>query len=465
MYKVSISSTQNWNTGGNGSISITNTTASPIPKWSIHFILTGMTIGNGGCWNVACTHSGNNYTVSGNTWNSTLSPNQTITSGFGYTGSANFTVTTTDPNVVIVSPTPTPTPPTPTPTPPTPTPPTPTPPTPTPPTPTPPTPTPPTPTPPTPTPPTSGNNNQRRVAYLGFWIQDADVPTIVTTLKNAGVTHLLLTFIVQPSYTGALTGTGYMLDSFKELSSTHKQLFTSNFKIGMSVGGALHMPVPYSNTFSPVNSYYYNNPKKYAGDIYNLVRGTGLENLFDLDIEGIHDKYTECATFIGEVCKELKTLNPNAEVSSAPQMPYFCSSFGNVYDLVYKNYRAYFDFFNLQFYNNGSSNTFTEIFTQSATTNAPLTSVLELMNNHGIYPNCINVCKTISGQSTSSNGYVPLPTMATFVQQAFNTSSLSLWTKSKGGEAVWFFNTQSITCSANTDIINYFSSVSKLTPQ
>jgi Cellulose binding domain len=462
MYKVSISSTSNWGSGsssaGNGLITVTNLTSNTINHWSVHFTITGMTIGQ--LWNMSFTKSGNNYTVSASpaTGHTSIGANQTITSGFGYTGLAHFIVTTTDPNVIIYTP--------PTPTPPTPTPPTPTPPTPTPPTPTPPTPTPPTPTPPTPTPPTPQmNNNQRRVAYLGFWLQDADIPTIVNTLKGSGVTHLLLTFIVQPSNTKALTGSSYMLDAFKALTPAHQQLLTSNFKIGVSLGGATQMPVPYSNTFSPTNSYYYNNPVKYAQDYYNLVRGTGLENLFDLDIEGIHDKWAECATFIGEVCKELKTLNPICEISHAPQTPYFCASFGNVYDLVYKNYRQFFSFFNVQMYNNGSSNTFAEIFTQSATTNAPLTSVLELMNNHGIDPSYIVVGKTISGQSLPANGYVDLGTMATFVQQAFNTPSLSSWAKSSGsGEMLWFWNTQSITCSSNTAVNTYFSTVSKLSP-
>jgi hypothetical protein len=438
MYKVSISSTQNWNTGGNGNITITNTTTSTIPKWSIYFTLTGMTIGNGGCWSVACTHSGNNYTVSGNSWNKSLDVGQTITSGFDYTGSANFTVTTTDPNVTIVPPTPVPAPPAPTPPAPV-------------------------PIPPVPAPaPFSGNNNQRRVAYLGFWIMDADVPTIVSTLKNANVTHLLLTFIVQPSNTKPLTGTSYMLDAFKALTPAHQQLLTNNFRIGMSLGGAINMPIPFSNTFSPTTSYYYNNPTKYAQDLYNLVKGTGLENYFDLDIEGIHDKWNECADFIGFVCKELKTLNPNCEISMAPQTPYFCPSFGNVYDLVYQNYKQYFDFLNIQFYNNGSSNTFEQIFIESATTNAPKTSVLELINNHGIDPNYIVVGKTISGQSLPVNGYVDLGTMATFVQQAFQTLSLKTWAQSESGLMIWYFNVQDLTCQANTDVVNYFISISKL---
>ena len=132
---------------------------------------------------------------------------------------------------------------------------------------------------------------QRRVIYLGFWLNDSTVPTIIQQLKKANISHILLTFIVQPDITKPLTGSPYMLDSFKALTSENQKLLTSNFKTGVSLGGSNKMPNPYSNTFIPTTSYYYNNPVKYATDYYNLVKGTELEFYFDLDIEQIHGYY------------------------------------------------------------------------------------------------------------------------------------------------------------------------------
>ena len=282
MYKLSIASTSNWKTGngtaGNGTISITNLSAKTISNWSLHFTLSGMVIGT--CWNVSFTKSGNNYTVFGDSWNKSLVVNQTIISGFSYTGTATFTLTTSDSNVIITpAPVPTPTPaPAPTPTPA-----------------------------PAPTPaPVPSPNNQRRVVYIGYWLNDANIPTIVSQLKNAGITHVLLTFIVQPDVTKPLTGINYMLGAFLTLKPESQKLLTSNFKVGVSLGGASEMPSPFSKTFVPTTSYYYNNPIKYAQDYYNLVKGTGLETYFDLDIEMINDHFPETADFIGNVCKTLK---------------------------------------------------------------------------------------------------------------------------------------------------------------
>ena len=305
-------------------------------------------------------------------------------------------------------------------------------------------------------------NNQKRVVYIGWWLRDADIPTIVTTLKGAGVTHILLAFIVQPDSLKPLTGTPHILDSFNALNATNKLLLTSNFRVGTSLGGALHMPVPFSNTFFPTDSYYHNNPVKYARDYFDLVKGTGM-TYFDLDIEDIKDKFEQCADFIGNVCKELKNINPNFSISHAPELCYFWSSYGHVYDLIYQKYKQYFDFMNIQFYNSGLSQTFEHIFIKSI--NIPKTSVLELMNIHGIDPSYIIVGKQVTSPEKISNGYVPLATMTAYVQQAFNTPSLSLWCKSGGGLMVWFWKLQSLTCQSNIDINQYFLTTSKLSPQ
>ena len=268
-----------------------------------------------------------------------------------------------------------------------------------------------------------------------------------------------MTFIVQPDNTKPLTGANAMLDAFKALSITNQKLLTNSLKVGISLGGALQMPVPYSLTFCNSNSYYYNNPQKYAQDYYNLVKGTGLENYFDLDIEGINDKFTETADFIGNVCKELKRLNSRCEISHAPQMPYFTPQYGNTYELIYKNYKQYFDFFNLQLYNNGPCNSFEQIFIKSYPNVAPQTSVLELINR-GIDPSYLVIGKTIAGESDSANGYVPLDQMVSIVKQSFQTPSLSSWCKT-GGVMIWYYNCQGQNAENNKALLNYFSSISK----
>jgi len=242
-----------------------------------------------------------------------------------------------------------------------------------------------------------GNKNKKRVVYAGYWLDNSNIPTIVKNLKNANITHILLTFINHPDNTKPLTGSPYMLDAFKALSPDNQNLLKSNFKIGVSLGGATNVQVPFSNTFT--SGYYYNNPEQYAKDYYDLVSTAGLNNYFDLDIEHIstvqdvgQSNIDQCADFIGKVCKKLKDLNPNCEISHAPQPPYFTPQYGNIYTQIYQKYNDYFDFFNIQYYNNGPSDNFEQIFIKSDTNVAPETSILELINK-GIDPSYLVVGK------------------------------------------------------------------------
>jgi chitinase len=213
-------------------------------------------------------------------------------------------------------------------------------------------------------------------------------------------------------------------------------------------------------TFYDSSSYYYNNPERYATDIYNMLKDTGLENYIDFDIEHIDNMFNETADFIGNVCKKYKSLNPNSIIGHAPQPPYFTQQYGNVYKLIYQKYKDYFDYFFIQYYNNGPSNTFDEIFIKSDTSVAPNTSVLELINS-GIDSSYLVVGKTINGESNSDNGYVNLPNkMTSIIKQAFDTPSLSSW-KKNGGEGVWYYNSQNNSDINNNDLITYFTNISK----
>ena len=189
------------------------------------------------------------------------------------------------------------------------------------------------------------------------------------------------------------------------------------------------------------------------------MKSAGLNNYFDLDIEGINDKFDECSDFIGNVCKELKNLNPSCEISHAPQPGYFCPQFGNVYNLIYKNYNQYFDWFNIQYYNNGPSQTFEQIFIKSYENVAPNTSVLELINS-GMKASYLLVGKTIRGESNPDNGYVDLTEMSNIVKQAFQTESLKEWSNT-GGEMLWYFNVEVQNVEQNKQVLNYFKTISE----
>ena len=434
MVLITSKETTVWETGYNGILTIiNNTTNNYLLNWKI---ICRLPVNSSITWSdsldIISGNSQNTVTLIPKKYVDNLQQNTTLRISFG----GNGKIPTSFEFIPTTTPTPTPTPvPTPTPTPvPTPT--------------------------PTPTPvPTTGVNSQRRVVYLGYWFSDSDIAKIVSDLKASNITHLLLTFIVQPDNTKPLTGKNYMLDAFKALTPNNQKLLTSNFKVGVSLGGAINVPTPYSLTFINSNCYYYNNPQKYAQDYYNLLKGTGLENYFDLDIEGINDKFSECADFIGNVCKELKRLNPICEISHAPQPPYFCQNFGYVYDLIHKNYKQYFNWFNIQYYNNNLCQNFDQLFIKSYQNAAPDTSVLELINR-GYDPSYLVVGKTVFGESDSNNGYIPLSDLTNIIKQAFKTPSLDQWCKT-GGEMIWYYNTGSLNSDNNKQLLNYFGTISK----
>jgi hypothetical protein len=309
------------------------------------------------------------------------------------------------------------------------------------------------------------NNIQRRVIYVGYWISNADVPSLVDKWLAANITHILFTFVTQPDYTQPLSEAYSMTLAFKELSPANQDLLVQNFVVGVSYGGAAAMPVPYSNTFDQPTSYYGpsgkgNGAAGLAADLIKIC-GTKLNRYYDLDIEGISQipDNTPTVNFLGAVCQALKSQNPICVISHAPQTPYFDPAFGSVYLDLYQSYSQYFNWYNIQYYNNGPSDTYQEIFVQS-TTDWPNTAVTQLMNA-GIAPGYIVVGKPVNAQEGNAGGYVPLPTLATYFNQAFQstTTQLQAWSQSTGGSMIWYYNTQAASGAGNTFLNSYVKTV------
>ena len=310
------------------------------------------------------------------------------------------------------------------------------------------------------------NNAQRRVIYIGYWLSDSDIPSLVDAWKAASITHILLTFITQPDPSQKLSEAYSMTLAFKDLSPTHQDLLVDNFVVGVSYGGAAAMPVPYSNTFDLPTSYY--GPTSQGGkgaeglaaDLFQIC-GTKLSKYYDLDIEGISQIADNTATtnFLGAVCQALKAQNPACVVSHAPQTPYFDPAFGSVYVNLYKSYGQYFDWYNIQYYNNGPSSTYNEIFVDSDNTSWPGVAVLQLIHDKAIAPSYIVVGKPVNSSEGDAGGFVPLPTLATYFGQAFTDPQLQSWATSAGGSMIWYYNSQAPAGAGNTFLNEYVKTV------
>lgn len=170
----------------------------------------------------------------------------------------------------------------------------------------------------------------------------------------------------------------------------------------------------------------------------------------DLDLENI-DGSTDAiaqsfADHVGVLCRNLRTVGFEI-ISHAPQPPYFTDAFHNVYMRIYEGYRASFDFFNIQYYNNGPSESFEQIFLNSQTDGgtSPDTAVAQLIAR-GIDPAYIVVGKPSEPAQGTAGGYVPLATLSGIFEQAYGTPSLASWC-SMGGAMIYYYSTTSIPSS------------------
>ncbi len=84
MLNVTIQSTDNWGTAGNGLMTITNT-GSDIENWSVKFTANNFTVSQ--FWNFDMTKESNTYNVTGLSWSSSLKAGAEINSAFAYNGS------------------------------------------------------------------------------------------------------------------------------------------------------------------------------------------------------------------------------------------------------------------------------------------------------------------------------------------------------------------------------------------
>lgn len=93
---VVLTSTNSWTgnpAGGNGTITITNNSNSNLANWSFQLTTDDFIIQS--FWNLTMIGTGKSIVVKPPGYSTTLGPNQSITSGFGYTGSS-FTKASTD---------------------------------------------------------------------------------------------------------------------------------------------------------------------------------------------------------------------------------------------------------------------------------------------------------------------------------------------------------------------------------
>ncbi len=99
-FQISLTSTQQWENGGNGNISIINL-GPTISDWQFQLSTNNFTITQ--FWILGGKNSGSVITINPPSWRLTLNQNETLDSGFAYTGSNSFNFLSLTPGVTIIN--------------------------------------------------------------------------------------------------------------------------------------------------------------------------------------------------------------------------------------------------------------------------------------------------------------------------------------------------------------------------
>jgi len=356
------------------------------------------------------------------------------------------------------------------------------------------------------------NNSWKQVVYTGYWIQTyQNFVDYINAAAKAGVTHIILEFILfGASYQGSPINWSTIQVSDAVLAW---QSFTSTQQIALvdlcnqnhiilmiSFGGASSFGdiagsqyIGFQYTWlNPNSKYSLNNfsnlqasAEALANDLASMVKSLNITSV-DLDIESIPTisaytgSYTDISNYLGWLSQYLKQ-NGITTVSHAPQTPYFDpltgGEWGNLYYTVDGTFGQYIDFYNIQYYNNGSYDTEPEFFTNDTSFNASVNQLITANGGtgaSGILPIAPN--KIVLGQAIDTGAWPNLGnpdnwgpnsnspnTLYDFVlaQKTSSTPSLANW-YNVGGVMAWLYQLQlPVSTQSNQDILNYFTNLFK----
>ncbi|NER86825.1 glycosyl hydrolase family 18 protein [Moorena sp. SIO3A2] len=194
-------------------------------------------------------------------------------------------------------------------------------------------------------------------------------------------------------------------DTRKAVERFHQQ----GIKVLISAGGEYAQPLPDEDPF------------EYGYELAKYAKKYNFDGV-DFDIENFPNGSPDLTSeWLAIATREVKWEYPEAIISHAPQAPYFspAQSFG--YLEVNEKVGDLIDFYNIQYYNQGSStpyDTFEQLFIYSGW-NQPETSVIEI-NYNGVPLDKIVIGKPVTKSDVNNTGYVDPDKLGSFIGDAIS---------------------------------------------
>ena len=272
------------------------------------------------------------------------------------------------------------------------------------------------------------------IDQLSVWYPPEQVMSSITKYQGR-INHLILAFWES---TGPLDVAKAWVDGTfpKDAIDTFHQ---SGIKVMVSAGGATVEPI----TNDPAGG------RKYGEALGQWAREHGLDGV-DFDIEdnsAFKNEPDIAVNWMVDATEGVKKTFPGAVISHAPQAPYFSPVYGGgPYLRINSQVGGEIDFYNVQFYNQGSSgyDTFDSLFIQSSGW-ATDTAVQQLVQA-GVALDKILVGKPVEKRDATNTGYVPAQVLAEWIREAAQHQLLP------GGVMGWQFHSDEETKNWSTTL-------------
>ena len=336
-------------------------------------------------------------------------------------------------------------------------------------------------------------SNWKQITFIGYYMNSQNMIDFIDIAKDNGITHILLEFItlgVNNDWSSGLKLVDTVSNWINDFTDTDRnnilnKLKESNITLGLSMGGATSFNGDFSYTWTNQFSPYYidgtnitnieSSATKFGIDLANIAKNCGLSYI-DLDIEHIptvstYQNYDDISNYLGYLSKAIKENLNNGIVSHSPQSPYLYpyinGNWKNLYYIVEQNFGNYIDWYNIQYYNQGTYSQESQVFTNDNYYSASVYQLQIANNVQGLTPfppkKIVVGAGTDSGsglcKNTSNTTGPNWITLTTWIDNQKNTNNNEWF--NNGGVMTWIYGINS-TMGYNNDLITFWKNTSDL---